>query len=62
MSCSKRGHESSVGAKLHIASLFKNNRMKAQDKGRMMVYKCELCGLWHVGHMSIRHRGKGDYR
>jgi hypothetical protein len=45
-------HETKLGAARHVRRLVG----RGSAPGSMVVYRCSLCGFWHVGHREHRRR------
>lgn len=59
--CTKTQHKSAKAARRHMKSLLsrRGHQRNKQDKGKVSVYQCDICGFWHWGgsgsHASRSH-------
>ncbi len=46
----KRRHHSEADAVRHADELRRSDRHNRPTAGPVVVYRCDLCDAWHVGH------------
>ena len=47
----KRRHHSEADARRHADELRRSDRRNRPTAGPVVVYRCEACDSWHVGHV-----------